>query len=288
MTAPQISVVMPIGSVDAHLGDQLAALGAQCTRRPWELVLSLNAPLHDELDRAVEPLRSSRPELPITIVDSSAVRSASHARNVGAAAAAADRLAFCDGDDIAEPGWLEALSAALDDHRAVGGQLDEERLAVPGQEHWRPPATPGDNPTFLGHPYLVSANMAVETALFRSVGGFDESLLRGEDIAFAWAVQRHGAELGFAPDAVVAYRHRKGLRPMLRQHFLYGRGMSQVLARHGAPGGPPGGVNVLKANAQPVDQPSLVHVLRRGSLAAGRLVGLLGELPRRRRRPPST
>ena len=92
---------------------------------------------------------------------------------------------------------------------------------------------------------------------------------------------RNGVTLGFRADAVMHYRHRKGLRPMLHQHYLYGIGMSEILHRHGVPGD--GGSNLLKANGQKVDNRSIVHVLRRGSIAAGRLVGLAqGELAKRR------
>ena len=172
------------------------------------------------------------------------------------------------------------LVAALDQYRAVGGFLDEEMLAVPGQENWRPPATPGGNPSFLGHEFLVSANMAIWAETFHDAGGFDVSLLRGEDIAFSWALLRAGVELGFVDDAVMHYRHRKGLWPMMHQHYLYGRGMSQLLARVGTPDG---GGATLRPNSQPVGKMSIVHLLRRGSIAAGRLVGLVDETLRSRR-----
>ena len=82
---------------------------------------------------------------------------------------------------------------------SVGGHLDESVLAVPGQEDWRPPATPGGNPSFLGHPYLVSANMGVHREDFEAVGGFDTTLIRGEDIAVSWALIERGIELGHVP-----------------------------------------------------------------------------------------
>jgi cellulose synthase/poly-beta-1,6-N-acetylglucosamine synthase-like glycosyltransferase len=273
-----ISVVMPVGSVLPELREQFMALSHQCIDAPWELVLSLNTP--DASEALDESLVSFTGEANVVIVDSSGVRSASHARNVGAGNARFERIAFCDADDIADPGWLAALHHALDDHRAVGGFLEEARLAVPGQENWRPPATPGGNPTFLGHEFLVSANMAVWTTDFLEVGGFDESLLRGEDIAFSWELLRRGATLGYAPDAIMHYRHREGLWPMMKQHYLYGRGMSQILARRGTPDG---NRPTLRANGQSVDKMSTVHALRRGSIAVGRMVGLLQErLPSRR------
>jgi glycosyltransferase involved in cell wall biosynthesis len=217
------------------------------------------------------------------------VRSASHARNVGAAAASGDLLLFCDGDDVADPAWMSELVAALGQHRAVGGHLEEELLAIPGQEHWRPPATPGALPTFLGQPFLVTANMGVTREAFELAGGFDTSLVRGEDIALSWDLLDHGVELAYASGAIIHYRHRKGVVPMMRQHYLYGRGFSQILCRRGMPGdednGGGGGLRALKPNSQRVDRLSPVYFLRRGSIAAGRVVGLLEERAGRRQRP---
>lgn len=275
---PAVSVVMPLGGLDDLVVAQFEALAAQTHPGPWELIVSFNSPDADARARTAEAAERLLADVAhVEVIDSSSVRSAAHARNAGAAAARSDVLAFCDGDDLAEPDWLQRLIEPLDRFGAVGGHLGEERLAVAGQENWRPPATPGDNPSFLGHPYLVSANMAVRAELFRKAGGFDESLIRGEDIAFSWALLDLGVELGFAPDAVVHYRHRRGLRPMLAQHYLYGRGMSQLLARRGLPGGRDAGSAMFKANGQSVERLNAVHVLRKGALATGRLVGLADE-----------
>lgn len=291
MTDPVVSVVMPVGSVEPELSEQLAALASQIFAGRWELVISLNTAAESAraaLAAALEPFSAEVPDVPVTVADSSAVRSASHARNVGAATAAAPLLAFCDGDDIADPGWLVAMVDALARHDAVGGFLEEERLAVPGQENWRPPATPGANPSFLGHSYLVSANMGVRAEAFAATGGFDESLTRGEDIGLGWSLIRLGFELGYAPSAVMHYRHRKGLRPMLKQHYLYGRGMSEILSRHGLPDDGGSGATLLKANGQRVEKMSAVHVLRRGSIAVGRVVGLALEFVSKRSAPTTT
>lgn len=272
-----VSVVMPVGGVDENLPPSFDALAAQRYEEPWELVVSLNTA--DEIARAaVDGLLRARPAIRSRLVDSSDVRSAAHARNVGARAAAGQIILFCDGDDLADAGWIGALARALEDHDAVGGHLEEGLLAVPGQDGWRPPATPDALPTFLGHPYLVSANMGLTRAAFDSVGGFDTTLIRGEDIALSWDLTSRNVELAYVADAVIHYRHRKGLRAMMHQHYLYGRGFSQLLARRGTPDGEAGGgLSSLRPNGQPVDAKGPVYYLRRGSIAAGRVVGLVEE-----------
>lgn len=275
--APVVSVVMPVGSIDALVGEQLDALADQHFAEPWELVLSVNAP-GESTNRALGDHRIHRVAA-VRIIDSSEVRSAAHARNAGAAAASAPLLAFCDSDDICEPTWLAAIVGALADHDAVGGHLDETRLSPPGQERWRPPATPGDVPAFLGHRYPVSANMGVRAEVFAKVGGFPVGYTRGEDIAFGWLLEDVGVDLAYAPEAIVHYRHRPGLWTMIRQHHQYGVGMAEVLIRQGIPGAGSGGggASVLRPNAQRVTQRSFIHILRRGAIASGRVRGLVQE-----------
>ena len=271
-----VSVVVPVGYVDDLLPLQLRTLAGQDYTGPWELILSLNSAEAAERVR-LEKLLDSIEGLDWSIVDSSDLRSASHARNVGAAAAQGELLLFCDGDDLADPGWLSALVAALDGSvAAVGGHLEEDRLAIVGQEDWRPPATPDALPTFLGQPFLVTANMGIERAAFEKTGGFDTTLIRGEDIALSWALLDLGLELGYCAEAVIHYRHRRGLLPMMKQHYLYGRGFSQILSRRGVPGEEASsGLATLKPNNQAVTTKGVPYVARRGSIAVGRVVGLI-------------
>ncbi|MEM9608319.1 MAG: glycosyltransferase [Actinomycetota bacterium] len=269
---PVASVVVPVGRVDVELDEQLAALQAQRSEVAIEIVLALNAP-GDDVEAELRTLADGQPGWPIRIVDASDRRGAAHARNVGAAEAAGELLLFCDGDDRVAPGWAATLIDRAGRGHAVGGHLDEELLAVPGQADWRPPATPDELPSFLDHPYLVSANCAVHRDDFLAVGGFDEQLTRCEDLAFSYALVEAGVELSYAAKAIVHYRHRAGLVPMLRQHFLYGRGMSELIARGMLPGSDGGLATRFRANSQPVDRWTTAQVLRKLSLGAGRLVG---------------
>lgn len=282
----ECSVVMPVGRVDDEARQQIDAVLAQQGAPAFELILSLNTPEQAAAARLagiVDELADPR----VRVVPSHDRRGASHARNVGATAAVAPILAFCDSDDVAEPEWLHGLLGALPGHSAVGGALVEDVLRDAQQAGWRPPATPDALPSFLGAPYIVSASMAITRAAFEEIGGFDEQLTRCEDIAISFALLAAGHRLGFAAGSRMHYRQRPGFRAMLRQHYLYGRGMSEVLVRYGVPGVDgverPTGLALMRPNGQPSEgKRSWAGIARRGAIAAGRLRGVLSERWRQR------
>ncbi|MEZ5218060.1 MAG: glycosyltransferase [Ilumatobacteraceae bacterium] len=257
---------------------QLDALVQQAGAPDHEIVLSLNTPSPDARAALEEMLRRRDAER-FRIVDSSDRRGAPHARNVGAATSTAPLLAFCDGDDIVEPDWLAQLCRGLDQYDAVGGFLDESKLATAQQRRWRPPGTPGRLPEFQGVPYIISANLGVRREAFEDVGGFDAELIRGEDIAISLDLISKGYTIGYVAQASVHYRHRGGLKDLVRQYVLYGRGMTQVLAHHGLPGADgvdkPSGLRALKPNKSPGQSMSIVTVIRRGSMLTGRIYEML-------------
>ncbi|MBK5332130.1 MAG: glycosyltransferase [Ilumatobacteraceae bacterium] len=271
------SVIIPVGSADPRLERQVSAVLDQSCNDVFDVVLSVNT--RDPATIAhVEAIGQRVADRRLRDIDSSSKRGAAHARNVGAAATAAAKLAFCDADDLVHDGWLQALIEGLDQHAAVCGQVIDKfpdaRMAA-----WHPPATPGRLPTFLGRPYLLTGNLAIRREAFEAVGGFDETLTRCEDIAIGWLLQQQGYTIGYAPDAVIDYHHRPGLTSMLRQHYLYGRGMSEVLRRYDMPqqGGRSAlGRGMLKPNGQRAQKRTIGGSARRGAIAFGRARGLIG------------
>lgn len=272
-----VAVVIPVGSVDAALEPQVRRVLGQADVLLDELVLSVNSS-DDAVVQAVEAVVAAVDDQRVRTVDSSTKRGAAHARNVGAATTTSELIAFCDADDLVHEGWLKALVDGLDHFDAVSGRtidvFPHERMAA-----WYPPATPGDLNRFLGKPYLLTGNLGVRRAAFEAVRGFDETLTRCEDIAISWALTDAGYSIGYADGAAIDYRHRAGIVPMVRQYYLYGRGMSEVLRTFGAPSdsgrSTTGGLRLLTPNGQRAPRHTLAGTLRRAALAAGRVRGLL-------------
>lgn len=278
------AVVIPVGSFDPVLRDQLTGVLAQADVALREVVLSVNTEL-PEVAAGVNSLVESCGDDRVRFVDSSDLKGAAHARNVGAAATTSACVAFCDADDLVHDGWLAALVDGLGTFDAVSGRVVDvfphERM-----RYWYPPTTSGALSSFLGRPYLLTGNLGIRRAAFDAVGGFDETLTRCEDIAISWSLLQAGYTIGYVDAAVIDYRRRHGLVSMLHQHYSYGRGMSEVLRRFGTP--PAEGrlastpLGILRPNGQRAVRRSAVGALRRGAIATGRLRGLVRVRERQR------
>lgn len=135
-------------------------------------------------------------------LDASRPFSAARARNEGAQALAALHpglayIQFLDGDCIVAPGWLDAAEAALDADAGcaiVFGHLKESnpKGSVYNQLcalEWRSPSGPVAN---FGH---LGGIMMVRRAVFEPLGGFNPTVVAGEDSEFGVRVSLagHGA-----------------------------------------------------------------------------------------------
>jgi GT2 family glycosyltransferase len=228
---PGISVLVPVRNGMPHLLAQLDALSRQTYRGRWEIILSDNGSTDDTARAA----RAAGSRVPLRVVDSREAVGKAGALATAARSARGQFLLFCDADDIVADDWVERMKVALDRWPAVGGYLDEESLNPPAVLAWRPRSTPGELPCPFGLlPAPIGANCGVRREAYEAVGGFDLSF-RGaaaEETDLFWRLQLAGYQLGYAPDAVVAYRHRPGLRPLLRQWRGYGRGRAHLVARY--------------------------------------------------------
>jgi GT2 family glycosyltransferase len=220
-----ISVVIPCGSGVSMLLEQLGALeGAQCPE-PWEVIVvdngfSTSEEVGDRLDRFVSSLPGFK------VVPAPDKKGAGYARNVGVDAAKGDKLAFLDADDVADAGWLSAMSRALDDHAVVASRWDIEMLNDPDVRATRKNGQATGVRRYLHPNYLDHAGgcgLGVRRSAFDQVGGFDEQFLLLEDTDLTWRLQLAGHELAFAHDAVVHIRFRPTSRDSFRQAYGYGK-----------------------------------------------------------------
>jgi len=216
MTSIELSVILPVFNAALFLGAALDALVRQQFSGTWEIIVADNG----STDDTVAVARSYQDRLPnLTIIDASGVQGASYARNCAVDVARGQKLVFVDGDDVPAEGYIETMSAALDENRLVCSRIDVEQLNPRWTNELRPGPqrhAPSDFLYFL--PWGGGSTLGAQRDLFEGVGGFDESLLYAEDIDFCWRAQLYGgAELVFVPDALLHVRHRSSLRQIFSQ-----------------------------------------------------------------------
>lgn len=154
------------------------------------------------------------------------------ARNVGLRAARADRVAFCDSDDLWRPGFLVAMAAlwqaapgvraAYCDFVTVRDDVwgTESKFADAPAGFWNglrpvgPEAGVFDAPVverLLGFQPLFPSCMAADRAFLLSLGGWDEGVGRtlGSDFATALLVADH-PPLGIVRQPLVGIRKHAG------------------------------------------------------------------------------
>lgn len=228
---PLLSVVIPVRNGASTLAQQLHALANQHSAPAFEIIVSDNGS-EDDLDVVLRAAAKEWPWMQLRYVDSSEKRGVSHARNVGARAALAPNIAFCDSDDIVCADWVRVIAEGLQRSEGVGGALDESSLNGACTRHLA--RTDGSLPVGLNFlPYAIGANCGVRRCVWEYLNGFDEDFLHGaEEVDFYWRLQLAGYRLDFLPTAIVAYRHPDGLWNTARRAYRYGQGSCQLAAVH--------------------------------------------------------
>jgi len=221
-----ISVVIPAYNAAATLAEQLEALATQQYEDDWEVVIVDNGSTDGTADLARRYCQRFRA---FTLIDSGPQRGHSAPRNAGATAARGELLAFCDADDVVAPGWLQAMADAACHYDLIGGWLDARPLNDDSTRSWHRP-WPRDRLRSWLLPYAVSANLAIWAHVLRDLDGWSTDYeAGGEDTELSWRAQLAGYRLGFAPDAVIYYRYRSGLRQTARQAYAIGVNCEKIL-----------------------------------------------------------
>jgi GT2 family glycosyltransferase len=211
-----VSVVVPFLGDSREAEQMLETLAGLTTGPDDELIVADNTP-----DDVVARLNDGR----AIVVAAGDVRSASHARNAGAAAAKSDWLLFIDAD-CAPPGDLiDAYFRDPVDERC--GILAGEIEGVPDQPallaRWarsRRGRWVEHHLTWGPYPAGVTANLMVRRPAFEQVDGF--RLGGGGDLDLCWRAQELGWQLAYRPEVVIRHYDRETLRELWEQGVAYG------------------------------------------------------------------
>ncbi len=164
-------------------------------------------------------------------------RGLSVARNVGAAAATGEIVAYTDSDCVADPDWLSYLVA----------KMEASNLAACGGPNFPPPedtlvpavvavAPGGPTHVLLSDEiaeHIAGCNMAFRREALMQLGGFDPIYrAAGDDVDICWRFQDAGYVIGYSPAAVVWHFRRNTVTAYCNQQRGYGKAEALVYAKH--------------------------------------------------------
>jgi glycosyltransferase involved in cell wall biosynthesis len=217
MTAPRVSIILPVYESDRTLGACLQSLTAQ-TYDDYELIVVDSSP--DDRARAVV----GRLFPAATYIHAAARLWPQAARNLGVRRARGELLVFTDPDIYPPRWWLETLLAAGAERAVVlgsiachgrrwldrGAHLCKFSICLPGGEAREVP---------LGW----SGNIRMARRLFDTLGGWETTFFQGDSV-FTERVRRAGHPLWFEPRCRVEHDHESlTLASFVKERFARGR-----------------------------------------------------------------
>jgi len=167
---------------------------------------------------------------PVNMIRNKKNRQAPYSRNLAAAGAKGEILAFIDSDCLADRTWLRELTPAFKDPKiaAAGGMVESYYHTRPLDRYeqvrsslkmglW-PKRSSNNNPFF----YVPSCNLLVRKDVFLQTDGFNESLVVGEDVDLCWRIRNRGLHIDYQPSGSVFHKHRNRIAAFCHRRFDYG------------------------------------------------------------------
>lgn len=219
----QLSFIIPAYNEDAHIGETIESI--RTTVRMWrgdpdsagfEIILVDNG----STDRTCT---ISRELGLITLVKPGITVGA--LRNSGAMVAKGQVLVFLDADISLTPEWIQALPGLLARFQQKGPFVSGSRV------HPHDRRTMIDRVWFTSHEtegderYVNSGHLIVPKSIFAAIGGFDETLVSGEDSEFCERARGLGFEILPIKEMMVIHRGTpKTIQGFFRRERWHGYG----------------------------------------------------------------
>lgn len=223
---PGVSVVMPVLNEESHLSDAVASILNQNYPGPMELILALG-PSKDATNEIAKELATKDSRL-VLLPNPKGLTTVG--LNAAIAAAKYDFVVRVDAHSEPAAGYIENGIRILTKQQAdlVGGIM-AARGRTPFQQAvaWAYTSRFGIG----GASYHVGGQAGeAESAylgIFRKnaltrVGGYDETIIRGEDWDLAQRIKRTGGQVWFSPELSVTYWPRAKAQALGRQFYSTG------------------------------------------------------------------
>jgi glycosyltransferase involved in cell wall biosynthesis len=217
----KVSVVIPVRDEEDSIRELLDSLLAQ-TRPPDEIVIADGGSVDNTPQIVDEYIRKGAP---VRLIRAGAALPG-RGRNLAAAQASYDWLAFTDAGIRLANNWLETLVARAEQDdsidvvygswQPVTDTFFEECAAIA----YVPPPAPRDG--VMIRPRSIVSTLLRHT-VWRAVNGFPEDLRSAEDLVFMDRVENAGYRFVFEPRAQVHWKLRPTLGATFKKFLVYSR-----------------------------------------------------------------
>jgi glycosyltransferase involved in cell wall biosynthesis len=220
----RVSVIIPALNEEKMIGRCLSSLaGSRFIENAFEVILVDNG----STDRTLEIAQSFSNQLNLTIQQLPGV-SISALRNLGAATAKSEVLAFLDADCSVPANWMDnaVLHLASESAGVIGGDYD-----IPEDSSWVARAwyKGGYAPKDGEVTFVPAGNMLMRRSTFQRIGGFNEGIKTSEDCELC--IRARGAGLtvqAIREMAVIHWSTPQTLLEFYRREVWHGAHVAKV------------------------------------------------------------
>lgn len=220
---PQASIIIPAYNAADTIADQLDALCQQVDAPEFEVIIADNGST-DTLRGAVEPFKQ---RLNVRVIDASAKKGQSFARNLAVWEAQTNFILSCDADDIVGEHWVNKIYQHIstsDCQVATPIAVFYPHLVETGPHKYSGNISTEPHISLDYKIFAQSSSTGYRRSTFIEIGGMDETYDRGcEDIDFSWRMVESGRSLVWEQEALLFYRARDEEKDLFMQFFRYRR-----------------------------------------------------------------
>jgi glycosyltransferase involved in cell wall biosynthesis len=215
----KVSVIVPVRDEEDSIRELLDSLLAQ-THPPDEIVITDGGSV-DATPQIIESYQLKG--APVKLIRAGAALPG-RGRNLAAAVAKYEWLAFTDGGIRLAKDWLEALIAKAEEDDAtdvVYGSVEpvtETFFTECAAIAYVPPPKPQED--VVARPRFIASSLVRREAWAR-VKGFPENLRSAEDLLFMDRLEKAGYRAVFEPRALVYWRLRSSLKTTFKRFLVY-------------------------------------------------------------------
>ena len=216
-----ISVIIPVRNEENSIGELLESLLKQ-TLKPAEIVIT-DGGSTDSTPRIISEYVQRG--APIRLLQEGAALPG-RGRNVAAAQATNDWLAFIDAGITPEPNWLESLAKraqATSDTDVVYGSyepLTDKLYQRCSAIAYLAPPTEMEGKLVRSRSV---ASVLMKRNVWKTVGGFPEDLRSAEDLLFMNKIDQSDFRIAYAPEALVRWQLQKSFWQTFKRFVTYAR-----------------------------------------------------------------